>query len=80
MLRPQVLSGGLKIEPDRPFLPRPTGHVNGYPSFVVGVGDVNPLCNLQTHACLWLDNTHGLTRVVLILAISESSPDISFDR
>lgn len=67
----QSLPGRLKKEPDKSFVPRLTRGFDGCPSIVIEIGDIHSLYSLQVDARIWLENSSGLTRVVLLLAINK---------
>lgn len=68
----------LKIQPDLSYLPYQTRTLNEYPSFVVGVGDMDCLHRLQLDTRLWLENSHG-TKVALLMAICTESKELLFE-
>lgn len=68
----------LEIQPDLSYLPYQTRTLNEYPSFVVGVGDMDCLHRLQLDTRLWLENSRG-TRVALLMAICTESKELLFE-
>ncbi|GAD92659.1 predicted protein [Paecilomyces variotii No. 5] len=71
---------GLEKEPDEQLMPRTRNALTDYPSFVLEVGVSETLSQLRRDARLWLTNTNGRTRLVLIVALNKTRKLMRFER
>ncbi|KAE8140274.1 hypothetical protein BDV38DRAFT_280270 [Aspergillus pseudotamarii] len=61
---------GLQLEAEQAYIPLTSREPDSYPSLVMEFGDRTSLHALRVDARLWLENTSGLTRFVLVVAFS----------
>ncbi|KAL1867594.1 hypothetical protein Plec18167_008594 [Paecilomyces lecythidis] len=74
------LQNNLNKEPDEQFKPSSRGNWDDYPTFVVEIGVSETLPQLRQNARLWLTNTDGRTRIVLLIYVHHSRSIIRFER
>ncbi|GES59255.1 hypothetical protein ATEIFO6365_0003053600 [Aspergillus terreus] len=77
--RQQLAATGVLKEPDKSYLPGTRGG-HDFPSFVVEVGVSEPIAQLRSDACLWLECTDGWTRLVVLVKLRHADRAMRIER
>ncbi|KAK9238492.1 hypothetical protein V1525DRAFT_111374 [Lipomyces kononenkoae] len=74
------LSNELSKEPDASYKPQSRKGPDRFPSFVVEVGVSQSLLQLRQDARLWLRNTNGDTKIVLLIFLNIAAETLTLER
>ncbi|KAK9370444.1 hypothetical protein V1509DRAFT_638046 [Lipomyces kononenkoae] len=73
-------SNELSKEPDGSYIPQTRQGADHFPSFIVEVGVSQSLRQLRQDARLWLKNTNGETKVVLLIFLNIAASTLTIER